>query len=285
VPTAQELDKASLAVFHYAVHATVSFVDLDCGCAPASGTLVAIGDHLLVMTAGHAVPNNPNARLQFLSRVLRPIGGPRLAVSRSGRSQWHRIDVGFLELAPAVAPEYLDARSVAIEQVADLRTGRPERPIAFVGAVREHMPDATKTRVVGTPIEGFATTVIPEQEWDELKPFPSAEGEADSDVDVFLDFEQGSFRRGLIHDGDPATSPSGMSGGGYWDCQCDCGGVWSPERARLFAIQSSWDSKRTENRYVRGVQVIHWLRLIHHEYQDLRDFLSDRFPRLSEHAR
>lgn len=109
-------------------------------------------------------------------------------------------------------------------------------------------------------------------EWPEVPPdsWPS-----DAETDVFLDYPDDDS---LVNEGYwpiDLPDPSGMSGGGIWDEGHGLDPIWSPESVKLFAIQSGWYEKK---RYVRGVQIIHWLRLIHEHYRDLRPLLEEQFP-------
>jgi len=71
-----------------------------------------------------------------------------------------------------------------------------------------------------------------------------------------------------------AYHPGGYSGGGIWDQHFSTEGVWTPGKATLFGMQSSWSESE---RYVRGVQIAHWLRLIHQHYPELQTQLEQQF--------
>ncbi len=103
--------------------------------------------------------------------------------------------------------------------------------------------------------------------------------DADAAIDIILDYPAGdSATKRLDKEGPFALpDPSGMSGGGLWDQGFETQLIWKPEGASLMGIQSAWHPKE---RYVRAVQIIHWLRLVHQHYPDLRNILEERFPEL-----
>jgi hypothetical protein len=66
--------------------------------------------------------------------------------------------------------------------------------------------------------------------------------------------------------------PGGISGGGIWDQGFESETLWAPQKSRLIAIQSRWCSKQ---RYLRAIQVHHWLRLLHRDFPDLRQPIEE----------
>ena len=73
-------------------------------------------------------------------------------------------------------------------------------------------------------------------------------------------------------------NPKGMSGGGLWDQGFENNELWTSESAKLIGVQSSWYPKV---RYACVVQIVHWLRLIHANYPDLRAILEAQFTELA----
>ena len=69
-------------------------------------------------------------------------------------------------------------------------------------------------------------------------------------------------------------NPQGMSGGGVWQGTQQDGELWSPEGLRLVGIQSSWYAP---GKYIRAVQIIHWLKLVHSNLPELRDTIESHF--------
>ena len=99
---------------------------------------------------------------------------------------------------------------------------------------------------------------------------------SDPSVDIFLDYPDeevvlegyGAFRPPV---------PVGMSGGPLWDMGHTTG-LWTPADCKLIGIQHEWSSSQ---RWLRVVQIYHWLKLIQLHYPDLRNVLESRFPELS----
>src|SRR5262249_19689497 len=93
----------------------------------------------------------------------------------------------------------------------------------------------------------------------ELPKVPDYEPPADSAIDTSLSSPVSDTTKAETNEPISLPHPGGMSGGGMWDLGFEPGTVWSPSSAKLFAIQASWNSQQ---RYLRGVQIVHWLRLI-----------------------
>jgi len=89
-------------------------------------------------------------------------------------------------------------------------------------------------------------------------------------VDLFIPYdvteEMIVDRRGS---GNRLPNPKGASGGGIWQGTGPLkGSLWHVGKVKLIAIQSGWDEKR---KYIRGVQIKQWVRLIERDYPDLRE--------------
>jgi hypothetical protein len=113
---------------------------------------------------------------------------------------------------------------------------------------------------------------------EEWPPVPPSDRQPDIAQDVFLEFPlEGATDLGT---GGPfvCESAEGYSGGGVWDLGFEPNNLWRPENIRLFAIQSRW---HPSSRYLRAIQVVHWLRLIYRDYADLRNCLKEHFPVLT----
>jgi len=124
-------------------------------------------------------------------------------------------------------------------------------------------------------VKPYLTSPVMIEKWPDV---PSDSRPPRADTDIFLEFP----REGIV---EPATGDSlvyetakGYSGGGVWDLGFEPGVLWQPSRIGLFGIQSSWHPKK---RYLRAVQVLHWLRLIYEDYADLRLELTKLFPELA----
>lgn len=98
-------------------------------------------------------------------------------------------------------------------------------------------------------------------------------------VDAFVAYDSKSEikRDGKVSD-EQLPEPYGMSGGGWWQKKSSLQDtVWHPASYSLMAIQCSWPEKQ---RYLRGTQIHHWLRLIWNDFTDLREILRAEFPQI-----
>jgi hypothetical protein len=121
----------------------------------------------------------------------------------------------------------------------------------------------------------YWTLPLQPAEWDSLrKPNAPEYRPLDPSVDIILDYDpQQTIQRSEGHNL-PLPPPFGMSGGGIWDQDFKTGELWDASSPKLIGIQSSWFSK---GKYLRGIQVIHALRLIYNRYPDLRQLLCDSY--------
>lgn len=80
-----------------------------------------------------------------------------------------------------------------------------------------------------------------------------------SNVDLLLNYTRKYATDGF---GDPMSpiAPFGMSGGGIWSVPRKTDGVWTPEEARLIAIQSSVESDKW--RYLRAIRIEPLLKML-----------------------
>lgn len=79
------------------------------------------------------------------------------------------------------------------------------------------------------------------------------------DVDLLLNYTRDYAMDRL---GDPMCqiAPFGMSGGGIWSVPKNTDGIWSPDNARLVAIQSTVESDQW--RYLRCTRIEPWIQLL-----------------------
>jgi hypothetical protein len=253
---------------------------LDIGRQPyelASGTVITIGDRLFVATAAHAIPNNPEGRLWMLPGQPRRAEDGILGFVNFGKVASEHPDVGFLELTPESAAGYLEFEPCPIEQIRPVGRGRENKVVVLMGFPAENaVPKQWGPSATLLPAKSMAYGTVPLME-SEQPPIPPGEPAADPSIDVFLSYPEDGTTQ--LETDEPITlpHPGGTSGGGVWDLGFEPGALWSPDSAFLFALQSRWSK---DHRYLRAVQIIHWLRLIHDHYPDLRSTLEHRFPEL-----
>lgn len=220
-----------------------------------SGVCVRIGGRYLVATVKHNTQDDNGKDLPLSDVEVRPRGekwGEPLKVERAGRSP--NLDLAWLELNPESLP-LPHLRFVAAAEMACLRDEDDRQPCFLQGypaAVVEKPKEAqgrpllesiplltlsiASTRRKGPPgPESFAV------EW------PPHDGSLDEIL----------------------PEPHGVSGGGVWSfSKLQDHAVWSPERARLVGIASSW---RDQDKEEVAVRIECWLELVANQIPELCD--------------
>ncbi len=196
-----------------------------------------------------------------------------------GKVPSERPDVGFLELSPEAAQGYTDFEALSLDRVRIREAGRRGKLIMLIGyPATESKPsrDDLGRMLLPAPSVAYGTAAFMLDEW---PPVPPQDPPADQAIDLFLDYPSSGTTD--VSTGAPRTlpHPGGTSGGGYWDLGIQPNELWSSAEAVLFGIQSSW---REGQRFLRGVQIIHWLRLIHDHYLEFRSELEERYPELHD---
>jgi hypothetical protein len=64
----------------------------------------------------------------------------------------------------------------------------------------------------------------------------------------------------------PLPDAPGLSGSGLWRVNPMPGGVWTPDRAKLVAVQHSWSQN---GGYLRGTLMRHWLQMLREDVPEL----------------
>ena len=248
------------------VRVAVTLADIEKDYRSGSGTLVRIADHLFVATAAHVIPPRPNGRMLVIGSKWREPASGMLAILRHGKEP--ACDVGYLDLDVEIALEHIKCESCGLEDLRDLGQGRVLRSAILLGSPSCEATLERQSLEFG--VVGYSCSPMSAEEIEERAP----DNGWDSRVDVFLDYQFTDCRRMDTMENVVAPTPPGMSGGGLWDQGFDSG-VWSSEKAKLFAIQNSWH--RTKG-YIRATQIRHWLRLICDDYPDLREVVAEAHP-------
>jgi hypothetical protein len=99
-----------------------------------------------------------------------------------------------------------------------------------------------------------------------------------ADYDTYVAWPEGEVSPGSP-DGWLKTLPTapGMSGCGIWLVMHRDGSIWVPDKMRMVAIQHSWHEGE---RWLRGTQIQHWLRMVADDLPDLRAEIALAFPNL-----
>jgi hypothetical protein len=257
---------------------TVAFVDVNKPLEKmTTGVLVGIGGHLFVATAAHAVPSQPGDRLSFIVPT-KAIDAGALPILRCGRNEWP--DIGFLELDPAGALSVLRKEAINLDRISLRGPGHPKCRCLLFGQTSELIrtePTAPSQLHLKFRPMCYSNAPIKPEKWPSVS---SADPASDRGVDIFLPFdpEVETWYYEETEGDDTLPEPRGVSGGGLWQGSPTKVELWNAEGVQLFGIQSRWNE---EEKYVRGCQIIHWLRLLHEHYSDLRPALVAAFPKLT----
>jgi hypothetical protein len=189
-----------------------------------------------------------------------------------------RPDVGILEIDSDSLRRCSDANPCTPDRIQLCGAGRPNRLVSLLGTPWKSIVKESRGNELGfkaVPL-AYSTGVLGIAEW----PTFLADPAFDESIDIFLEYPAGPDRCTRLDSCEPIElpPPEGMSGGGLWD-QGFAQGLWSPDEAFLFGIQSAWFYKR---RYVRAIQIVHWLRLVYEKYPDLQSELDSQFPNLHQ---
>lgn len=256
-------------------------VDMTDSKRPVStGTLLNIGHRVFVITCRHSIPTKPNGKVAFVEKVNPNAGDPLyLSIISYMKDYDEGPDVGFLELEFNQGLTQLGAYPIGIDRVADLGTGKVDRGARVFGYPAEWHTTDPQLQLNLLTLLSLGSWVIDPEVWNTIS---LETRNPDPGKDIILHFDQtDQYLSWGAFSADQAPKPYGMSGGGCWQSTfpVDTNELWSPEDFYLFGIQASWPR---EGRYLKATQVIHWLRLIAVCYDDLRDELVDRFPRLKD---
>ena len=250
------------------------------GWAIFSGTLVEIGRHLFVATASHCVengdaptrywiiPDKPGFLNDGVPRVVRAIGSPE-----------DHPDVGLLEVDKSTIALLPSKRPCGLAQLKTEGYGRTNRLVALIGSPQEYLSEETRGAARGfkAVVISYNSVPLTRSEWPSILANPPF----DENNDILMDYPSGSQNTTRLDTAQPIElpHPGGMSGGGLWDQGFNGQEIWSPNGVFLFGIQSRWNPDR---RYIRAVQIKHWLRLVHQHYPDLRQEIDSAFPELHD---
>jgi hypothetical protein len=272
-PDDLELRKAQvLAIGANLVASTIVFLNTT-KKEVGSGVVVEIKGRMFIATASHVIPRNPDGKLSFIGQ--KPFSeeeGKRRILSfgrvpPSGINAIPRPDVGFIELLPEDVIENLRSAAIPLQRIWLGRSGDPDSYCFTVGCpatlLKKVQHRSSRNAQAFVPIE-YITAPLAVANWPSV---PDAEPTPDTAIDVFTHYSRAAPLYPIIKmDIDRSPDPRGMSGGGQWQCVPTVANVWTPENARLFAIQSSWNEKRG---YLRGTQIRHWLDLLCQEHPEL----------------
>jgi hypothetical protein len=270
-------------------HSVLYMYEKDGQRKTASGTLVTIEGRLFVATAGHTIPAR-TSMLEFIGgNVVRIHASDEKA---SGRREWSgsqsvqvlkgakhpSYDVGFLELRmDALKILMREAFPLAGLSLRPLQYGRTAFLFGFPSALESETNMTHTARLLHSPWMTYPNPVLAPDEWPVT---PADDRSPDENVDCFLRYSRNDPNMEMIPLGrettrlpvdlpDQLPEVFGMSGGGFWQrwTSMSTKELWFPCDYQLFAIQSSWYEPQ---RYVRGIQVRHWLDLLAEKCPELK---------------
>ena len=232
-----------------------------------AGTVILVGDTLLVATAAHLFEDVDPRETWVLPFDCNQEA--RVPVRDCGLDA--AADVGWLELDRdrwQSMCQWLPART------ADLRGGQTE--IDDVVAVFGYPGELLRRPTREEPSNGIVPLcllggTVSVGRWPEHKLGTPPRLK----VDLMMDYLPG----GPL-DGDPmlrqVPSPEGMSGGGVWDIRSKRPGVWAPDNAELIGIQTAWYRPQ---RLLRATQVQHWVACVRCDRPELSKGFRRARPR------
>lgn len=259
----------------------------------ASGTLVQLGDRLFVATAGHTIPRG--------TQMLEFVGANVIQVESSqekaeGRRDWQgssnikvlngkahsKYDVGFIELATSALevlrhdPIELSSLSTSADQY-----GRTAIVYGFPFDLERKRRLSESGMWLHATSLTYPSPLLAPEEWPDV---PSGSRSPEIGVDCFMRYDRNDPFNSIVPIGkvrprdasllpDSLPAVHGMSGGGFWQrwTRDTDDQLWLACDYKLFAIQSSWCEPC---RYIRGIQIRHWLDLIAESYPELREMIA-----------
>lgn len=270
-PTKKHVFEQSLeSSKRYLFDRTLTLFDYKNSMDIGTGTIFRIGQRVLIATAAHVIKGNPNGRIWPATEKVRRDTDGFPAYAKYAKHP--RLDVGYLEVCrEGVEAFFGDRIYCSIDDISIAGVGRRDKSVIVVGSPGQHTQSIRlgENRTSITSGVLFYWTVPPlVEKW--------PESPAEDPLNISEDFvvEYPSDEQ-MNSEGFPAINlphPGGISGGGIWDQGFDSDEIWAPEKSRLVAIQSRWHPMK---RYLRAVQVSHWLSLIYRDYPDLRDAIIE----------
>lgn len=216
----------------------------------SSGTCIQIGSRYFVATCEHMLRDYADNQLLLVTRNDRHTWTPIVI----GRGTDATQDLGWLEL-PADVIADTDRTFVPLARI---RPGVSHLEHDF--AVLHGFPAVLAQpqlaeRGIGVQPICFATGTITD---------PQQVAAVDPTRDIYLSYPQDELTRS---DGAPTRGieAHGISGGGIWAADANRSGLWAPDACSLIGIETSW----LRFKWVRGVQVQHWLDLIRRDIPEL----------------
>jgi len=258
---------------------TLAYTILADGEGVGTGTVVSIGEHVLVATTRHTLPaylksKGKDGEIGLIAKDRIVTGDRSRWLIRHESDTYH--DLGLFEISHDAIHE-LNLQPIGIDRLHDACNGHPLCKVRVIGYPKEYRKDHFPQQGMrGFRAFSYGTEILDLEAWNSLYV-----ENLYSNEHVVLNYDQNDNIDWL---GDhvvesPAPHPGGMSGGGIWQAvsPLDDKHIWTVDRLRLIAVQCGWYAKYS---VLKGTQVIYWLKLVTETYRHLRDELEATFPRL-----
>jgi hypothetical protein len=238
-----------------------------------SGTCVQISDRYLVATVAHNFDDVDLRQIWVTPLGTRPGMASRDTPHclrwgrRGGRSEL--LDIGWLEIEPAAISTWCsmwERAFVTLERFSIAPI--PIRSDAFLlGQPAKYVKYEPHGPVNGEPFVGlmafpFLTRTVER---------PDSEP-ADSQ-NVYLEYPESMFTAEGVR---PTPDPEGLSGSGMWLVNPKTNGLWTPDAAKLVAVQECAPKRR----WLRGTPIRAWLQMVREDIPDLAFEIDRAFPEL-----
>jgi hypothetical protein len=228
----------------------------------ASGTCICLGGRFFIATAAHFLKAYPDSDVFVVSSSTPSRNRtPFLHRGSVGGESDDRVDVAFLELdaadAKALGKQFIDSSRLHLGF-----SSASTDSLVVHGFPTESM-DRTRfaENILGVEPLGYVTRAI------DVSAVQHSKVKLDPHYDVCLEYPRGG--NVIIGHPDRALPKApGISGGGVWVIDMQSPTIWSPDGARLIAIEHEW----REYEYLRGTLIRHWVELVGSELPELRWF-------------
>jgi hypothetical protein len=229
-----------------------------------AGVLIEVAGQLLVATAAHCIVDDP----AVLEDSFELPAATRIKILRSGVDA--KLDIGYMELERNKDVPILNKGHATLDMLS-LDAPKPADMVHIVGfpAVARKL-DADRLTVQK---KGFGTQLVSidtdHHSLSFLRFSYPIEG-------FTWDYQKNEWTRAPFDE-----HPKGYSGGGVWSfTRPKEGDLFSPQRhIRLYAIQCAWNK---DERYVKCIPIMYWLRGVSDICEDLRHAIISRFPLIAK---
>ncbi|MGB5848968.1 MAG: hypothetical protein WBH40_10805 [Ignavibacteriaceae bacterium] len=264
------LKQSTLSLTKYLDNISIAIIGTDKNQQPAeigSGTCIKIGDTYLIATAAHCIRGYKMDDLFLIhSKSPKPKDISINKIGFRGGGDCDLLDIAWLELteetARTIEKEFIDLKDIVIDiyHIHDDLTFVS----GFPGALIDHVKENKLLSV--TPI-GYLTITID----------PPSIGQTINKYDIFFDYPKDG---NLVFDNraKELPDPKGISGGGFWSLNINTEGIWSNQKIKLFGIDRSWSPTK---RWIKGIQIQHWLKMIIEDFPALEKEIINYFPKLN----